>query len=134
MSLAISVPETHRDLLERPLFAHWATVRPDGAPQVNPMWFLWDGDEGVIKLTHTNTRHNYRFLQQEPRVAFSITDPDNEYRYLQVRGTVERIEDDPTGSFHKVLQQRYLGRANEVPDAPTRVLITVRPTGFKTKD
>jgi PPOX class probable F420-dependent enzyme len=134
MSLAISVPETHRDLLERPLFAHWATVRADGAPQVNPMWFLWDGDEGVIKLTHTNTRHNYRYLQQEPRVAFSITDPENEYRYLQVRGTVESIEDDPTGSFHKVLQQRYLGRADEVPDAPTRVLITVRPTGFKTKD
>jgi len=44
-------PETHRDLLQRPVFAHLATVRSDGAPQVNPMWFLWDAEQGVIKAS-----------------------------------------------------------------------------------
>jgi nitroimidazol reductase NimA-like FMN-containing flavoprotein (pyridoxamine 5'-phosphate oxidase superfamily) len=68
-------PESHLDLLERPLFAHLATVREDGAP-VNPMWFLWDPANEVIKLTHTKKRHNFRYVQAEPRIALSITDPD----------------------------------------------------------
>src|SRR3981189_3501492 len=65
----VKPPESHLDLLERPLFAHLATVRADGAPQVNPMWFLYDADRNRILLTHTKVRHNYRYLQAEPRVA-----------------------------------------------------------------
>jgi PPOX class probable F420-dependent enzyme len=126
-------PATHLDLLERPVFAHWATVTSDGAPLVNPMWFLWDGDQGLIKLTHTNVRHNYRYLQREPRVAFSIADPDDGYRYLQIRGVVESIAPDPTGAFFQVLQQRYRGFTREVADRAVRVVISVRPTGFKAR-
>jgi PPOX class probable F420-dependent enzyme len=126
-------PATHLDLLERPLFAHFATVTSDGAPLANPMWFLWDGEQGVIKLTHTNNRHNYRYLRREPRVAFSIADPDDGYRYLQIRGVVDRIDPDPTGAFFQTLQQRYRGYTTEVADRDVRVLITVRPTGFKAR-
>jgi PPOX class probable F420-dependent enzyme len=124
-------PQTHVDLLERPLFAHFATVRADGAPQVNPMWFLWDAERGVVKMTHTKRRHNYRNVQREPRVAMSITDPDMPYRYIQVRGVVEGIEDDPTGSLHEVLQKRYKGTVAEVPDRENRVVLVIRPTAFR---
>ncbi len=126
-------PESHADLLERPLFAHLATVRPDGAPLVNPMWFLWDKAQEVIKLTHTKRRSNYSNFQQEPRVALAITDPDDPYRYLQIRGVVEAIEDDPTGGFYQVLQLRYRGRVGEVTDRQYRVIVTVRPTSFKVR-
>jgi len=127
-------PETHKDLLERPLFAHFATVREDGAPQVNPMWFLWDPESEVIKLTHTKTRHNYRYIQREPRVALSITDPETGYRYMQVRGVVEKIEDDPTGEFYNVLSMRYRGHPIEVRDKAVRVILHIRPTAFRTRD
>jgi len=126
-------PETHADLLDRPLFAHFATVRADGAPQVNPMWFLWDPDRCVLRLTHTRNRHNYRYIQREPRVALSIADPDDPYRYLQVRGVVDGIEADPTGAFYQVLQQRYRGATSEVPDRDVRVILTIRPTAFKAR-
>ncbi|HXM57213.1 MAG TPA: PPOX class F420-dependent oxidoreductase [Candidatus Dormibacteraeota bacterium] len=126
-------PATHLDLLERPLFAHLGTVTDDGAPLVNPMWFLWDGEEGVIRLTHTSNRHNYRYLRREPRVALSITEPGHEYRYLQVRGVVESIEPDPTGALFQALHQRYRGTSTSVPDRAVRVAITVRPTGFKAR-
>jgi PPOX class probable F420-dependent enzyme len=126
-------PATHVDLLERPIFAHLATVRPDGSPQVNPMWFLWDAGEGVIKLTHTRERHNYRYIQREPRVALSIADEADPYRYLKVRGVVERVEDDPTGGFYNVLQQRYRGITAEVADRAVRVILTVRPTAFRAR-
>ena len=125
-------PETHTDLLERPLFAHFATVRPDGAPLVNPMWFLWDSGQGVVKMTHTKKRSNYRYVQREPRVALSIADPDMPYRYIQLRGVVESIEDDPTGAFYQVLQLRYRGAVSEVPDRADRVILTIRPTAFRT--
>lgn len=98
---------------------------------MNPMWFLWDPDKGLIKLTHTKRRSNYNYFQQEPRVALAISDPDDPYRYLQVRGVVESIEDDPTGAFYEVLQLRYRGKVGEVTDRVYRVIVTVRPTGFK---
>jgi PPOX class probable F420-dependent enzyme len=126
----VQPPESHADLLTRPVFAHLATVRPDGAPLVNPMWFLWDEANGVIKFTHTKRRSNYNYFHSEPRVALAISDPDDPYRYLQVRGVVEAIEDDPTGAFYEILQKRY-GRTGEVSDRENRVIVTVRPTGFK---
>ena len=126
-------PESYLDLLERPLFAHFATVTSDGAPLVNPMWFKWDNDASVLKLTHTNERHNYRYLQKNPRVALSITDPDDQYRYLQLRGVIDQVEADPTGAFYQSLQQRYRGTTSEVKDRDVRVVFTVRPTGFKVR-
>jgi PPOX class probable F420-dependent enzyme len=129
----VALPASHLDLLGQPLFAHFATVAADGSPRVNPMWFLWDADAGVLKLTHTRNRHNFRYLQQEPRVALSITDPNDPYRYLQVRGVIERVEDDPTGVFYQRLQQRYRGYTTEVKDRAVRVVLTIRPTGFKAR-
>lgn len=126
-------PESHLDLLQKPVFAHFATVRADGAPLVNPMWFLWDAERQRLKLTHIKSRHNYRNLQDEPRVALSMADPDDQYRYLQVRGVIEQVEDDPTGEFYNVLAMRYRGHRVEVKDRAERVILTVRPTAFKTR-
>jgi PPOX class probable F420-dependent enzyme len=126
-------PDSHLDLLDRPLFAHFATVATDGSPRVNPMWFLWDNDAGVIKLTHTNQRHNFRYLQKNPQVALSIVDPDNQYRYIQLRGVIEQVEPDPTGAFYQSLQQRYRGKTSEVKDRDVRVVFTIRPTGIKAR-
>ncbi len=129
----VKLPNSHLDLLERPLFAHFATVAGDGSPRVNPMWFLWDAEAGVLKLTHTNQRHNFRYLKSNQRVALSITDPDDQYRYLQVRGEIEKVENDPTGAFYQTLQQRYRGYTAEVTDKAVRVVLTFRPTGYKAR-
>jgi PPOX class probable F420-dependent enzyme len=121
------VPASHVDLLERPLFAHLATVRPDGAPQSSVMWFAWDGSR--IRMTHTRTRQKFANLAREPRVALSVADPDDQYRFLELRGTVEKIEDDPGAEFYRSLQHRY-GMDYEVTDADVRVVITIRPERF----
>ena len=121
------VPASHVDLLERPLFAHLATVRPDGAPQSSVMWFAWDGEK--IRMTHTKTRQKFKNLGEEPRVALSIADPDDQYRFLELRGTVEKIEDDLGAEFYRSLQRRY-GMDYKVTDADVRVVITIRPERF----
>jgi PPOX class probable F420-dependent enzyme len=123
-----TLPDKYADLLERPLFGHLATVRPDGRPQSSVMWFVWDGSR--IKLTHTKNRQKFQNFAHEPRVAISIADPDNPYRFLEVRGVVEKIEDDDeTASFYKSLQTRY-GMDYEITDAPFRVIVTVKPESF----
>ena len=61
----------------------------------------------------------------------SIIDPDNPYRYLEVRGVVEEIVPDPTGAFYMHLNDRYSGPLTEPPaDKADRVILVVRPTGF----
>jgi PPOX class probable F420-dependent enzyme len=121
-------PESHADLLERPLFGHLATVRPDGSPQSNVMWFEYV--DGVLKFTHTSGRQKYRNIQHEKRVAFSIIDPDSTDRFIEVRGEVTDIEQDtPDAAFYQHLQQRY-DDVYPIPDADVRVVITVTPTSF----
>jgi PPOX class probable F420-dependent enzyme len=121
-------PESHADLLQRPLFAHLATVRPDGSPQSSVMWFAWDGSR--IRMTHTKTRQKFANLEHQPRVALSIADPDDQYRFLEIRGTVEDITDEDTGApFYKSLQHRY-GMDYPVNDANVRVVITIRPDRY----
>jgi PPOX class probable F420-dependent enzyme len=124
----VEVPEKYKDLIDRPLFTHLATVRPDGAPQANPMWFVYK--DGLFWFTHTDFRQKYRNIEHEPRVAFSIVDPDSAYRYVEVRGVVDHIEKDPTGSLYAELSSRYGGDGQAPPDAPSRVKIAVRATHF----
>ena len=66
-------------------------------------------------------------------MAFSVVDPEDPYRYLQVRAVLEGFERDPTGAFYQRLQQRYRGRTSEVKDRDVRGILTFRPTGFKAR-
>src|ERR1700753_738979 len=61
------IPADYRDLLERPLYGHLATVRQDGTVQVEPMWFEFDGE--FIQFTHTSKRQKYRNLMANPSAA-----------------------------------------------------------------
>lgn len=115
------------DLLTRPLVAHLATVRPDGSPQVNPVWFRWDGT--YLWLTMTSTRQRYRNMSAHPSVAVSIVDPDDPYRYLEVRGHIERMDADPEATEFLRLARRYGLAIDATPqDAPQRLAVTIRPT------
>jgi PPOX class probable F420-dependent enzyme len=125
------VPESHRDLLQRPLFAHLATLRPDGAPQSSVMWFAWDGQR--VRFSHTRNRQKYRNLENDPRVSFHVQDPDNPYRTLEVRGLVESMVPDAETVFYRSLQKRY-DFVTPVYDADTRVIITVTPVSFVAVD
>ena len=47
----VEIPDRARELLAQPLIVNLATTRPDGAPQVNPMWFIWDGDAKTLRTS-----------------------------------------------------------------------------------
>ena len=87
------------------------------------------GTGRAIRLTHTCTRQKFANLSREPRVALSIADPDDQYRFLEIRGTVEKIEEDPGAEFYRSLQHRY-GIDYPILDADVRVVITIRPDRY----
>lgn len=119
------IPEPLADLVERPLYAHLATVRADGTPQVNPTWFRFDGE--YLWLTTTTGRQKHRNWQVQPAVALSITDPDRPSRYLEIRGRVEQIIPDPEGAEFVRLAERYSMAQGPPPDAADRIAVAIRP-------
>ena len=61
----------------------------------------------------------------------SVIDPDNSYRFIEIRGVVEEIVPDPTGAFYMTLNDKYSGPLTEPPaDKVDRVVLVVRPTGL----
>lgn len=123
----VEIPPDYKDLLESTALAHVATTGPDGEPQNNPVWFDWDGEH--LKFSQTKTRQKYRNVQREPRIALSIVDPENPYRYLEVRGEVIRIEEDPDLDFINAMAKKYLGM-DEYPNhqpGDERVVIHIEP-------
>jgi PPOX class probable F420-dependent enzyme len=103
-----AIPEKYRDLFEKKAFAHLATVGSDGAPQVTPVWIDYDGTH--VRFNTAKGRVKVANLGRNPRVALSIQDPDNPYRYVQVRGRVMESTEDGAEAHIDALAKRYLGQ------------------------
>lgn len=118
------IPAGYANLLEQPNIGHLATLRPDGRIQLNDMWYLFDGEN--IRFTHTSKRVKFHNLQLNPAMTLSITDPDNDYRYIELRGRLGEVIEDPTGAFYQQLDRRY-GAENPPtpPDAADRVILVM---------
>ncbi len=121
------IPEKHRDLLGITAPAHVATIGPKGEPRSNPVWFDWDGEH--VRFSQTKARQKYRNLHRDPRTALSIVDPDDPFRYLEIRGAVERIEEDADLALINSMAKKYLGEDEYRNHRPgdERVVVLVKP-------
>lgn len=127
MSEKSVIPESHKDLLESTALADVATIGPDGAPQVNPVWFGWDGSR--ISFSQTKARQKYKNLHKDNRIALSIVDPANPYRYIEIRGKVVEFIEDPDKAFIDSMAKKYLGEDKYPWSQPgeERVVVVVQP-------
>ncbi|HEV8249345.1 MAG TPA: PPOX class F420-dependent oxidoreductase [Gaiellaceae bacterium] len=82
-----------RALVDGRNFAYVASTRPDGSPDVVPVWVASVGDR-IAFFTQTTTS-KYRNLERDPRVAISIGDDENPYRAANLRGRVVERRTDP---------------------------------------
>jgi PPOX class probable F420-dependent enzyme len=102
------IPDNFLDLLTaKKAFASIATVMKDGTPQVTPVWF--DYTDGKIRVNTARGRVKSRTLRQGAPVALAIIDPDNAYRYLQVRGRVTSVTEQGADEHIDSLAKKYLG-------------------------
>ena len=125
--MASTIPDTHKDLLQKPAFANLATLNPDGSPQVTPVWFEYDGSTIIINTARGRVKD--RNLQREPRVALTIVDPENPYRYVGIQGRVTDMTENGADAGIDKLAKKDLGKdkypwksANEV-----RVIVRIAP-------
>jgi PPOX class probable F420-dependent enzyme len=102
------IPQTHLDLFKKKAFAHLATLMPDGKPQVTPVWVDYDGKYVVINTAQGRLKD--KNMQRDGRIALSITDPDNPYRYLEVRGRIAERTHQGADAHIDAMAKKYLGQ------------------------
>jgi PPOX class probable F420-dependent enzyme len=116
--------ETYRDILDKRAFAHLATVGPDGTPQVTPVWVDFDGSH--VRINTARGRVKERNLRRAPRVALSVQDPDNPYRYVQIRGRVVEMTEEGADAHIDALARKYLGQERYPYRRPGEVRVMVK--------
>ncbi len=108
-------------------FIFLATLMKDGSPQVTPVWVDLEGDR--ILVNSEQKRVKTRNMRRDPRVALSVQEPGNPYRYLEVRGRVTEITTDGAAAHIDKLAKKYLGQDRYPFNQPgdVRVIIKITP-------
>ena len=123
-----TIDPQYLDLFNKRAFASLATLMPDGSPQVTPVWIDYDGR--YIWVNTARGRQKDLNMTTDPRVALEIRDPEDPYRYIQIRGRVVEITEDGADAHMDKMAQKYLGQAryaNHTPDQ-IRVIYKILPS------
>ncbi len=121
------IPKQYLDLFseEKKAFGYLATIMPDGSPQVTPVWVDYDGAHVIFNTAKGRVKE--RNLRRDGRVALTISDPTNPYRYIQVRGRAEISEEGADAHIDR-LAKKYLGVDTYPYRQPGEVRLIVRIT------
>ncbi|HEX4283508.1 MAG TPA: PPOX class F420-dependent oxidoreductase [Terracidiphilus sp.] len=123
----VAIPDKYKDLLgDKKAFASLATLMPDGTPQVTPVWFDYDGKS--LMVNSARGRQKDLNIRRDPRVTLTIMDPENPYRYVEVRGRVTDITQEGATEHIDKMAKKYLDK-DKYPFAQpgeVRVLYRVR--------
>ncbi|MFM9972806.1 MAG: PPOX class F420-dependent oxidoreductase [Burkholderiales bacterium] len=101
-------PEKYMDLFQKKSFGAFTTLMPDGSPQTTPVWV--DYQNGDIWVNSALGRQKDKNVRRDARVAVTIMDPDNPYRYVEVRGTVKEITQTGADEHIDAMAKKYLGQ------------------------
>src|SRR5262245_61031175 len=121
------ISEKYLDLLQKKkAFASVATVMADGSPQVTPVWF--DYKDGIVRVNTARGRVKAHTLREGAPVALAIIDPDDPYRYVQIR--VRRVAEEGAAQHIDSLAKKYLGEDKYTLGRPgeVRLLAEIEPT------
>jgi PPOX class probable F420-dependent enzyme len=121
------IPDKYLDLFEKRAFAHLATLMPDGSPQVTPVWVDFDGT--FVLVNSAKGQQKDLNMKRDGRVALSIQDPEDPYRYMQVRGHVVEITDQGADAHIDKMAKKYLGKdvyPNRTPGM-VRLIYKIKP-------
>jgi PPOX class probable F420-dependent enzyme len=127
MSQPLMISSDYHDLLSAANTAVFVTLGPDGGPHASPVWFLFDGTR--VSVSTTADRQKHRNMLKNPRVAFTVFDPANPLRYVEIRGTVE-LSDDPDNSVRDAVARKHGFEDGAKFDSPgsRRITATINVT------
>ncbi len=121
------IPDKYLDLFDKKAFANLATLNPDGTPQVTPVWVDYDGSH--LLVNSARGRRKDKNMENNRAVALSIQDPDNPYRYLEVRGRVDEITEQNADQHIDKMAKKYMGVDKYPLSQPgeVRVIYKIKP-------
>jgi len=102
------IPEKYADLFHKKAFGSLGTIMPDGSPQVTPVWIDYDGN--YVMFNSAKGRQKDRNVRRDPRVAVAVIDPENPYRYIEIRGRVAEITEEGADDHINKMSKKYLGK------------------------
>lgn len=115
------------ELLRGRNFGHFVTIDEDGSPQATPLWIDVDDDGDVLVNTAAGRRKD-RNVRRDPRVAISVHEQANPYRWLSINGTVVELVEGPDADAHiDSLSRKYAGKPWELVPGQVRVRYRIRP-------
>lgn len=124
--MTISIPESHHDLLTKPIVATLLTITPEGHPHGTVVWCRMNGSH--IQVAIQNNTQKYQNLMANPRVSLVLVDTENPYRYIEIRGTTT-ISVENVSVIMKDIARKYLRPDFNVSHGEdTRVIVTITPT------
>ena len=125
--MSTSIPDSHRDLIDGPVYIQLATHLSSGAIQVNPVWCNYDGAHVLINSARGRVKD--KNMRANPHVTLLAMDPQNPYRWLEIRGLVEEITEEGADAHIDELTQLYLKQRSYPFRQPgeVRVLYKVKP-------
>jgi PPOX class probable F420-dependent enzyme len=124
----MTIPDTHKDLIEGPIVVALSTVMPDGRPQTTPVWCNYDGTH--ILVNTARGRQKDKNLTARPMATILVIDPQNPYRYLEIRGQVAEVTEAGAVEHINQLGVLYTGKSFFKPgqkSPATRVIYKIKP-------
>ena len=130
--MAGAIPDQFKDLFSKVAFAQLATLMPDGSPQVTPVWCDFDGTN--VRVNSAKGRVKDKNMRRNKKVALSVQDPENPYRFLAMRGEVVEITEEGADAHIDALAKKYLGKDKYPFRGPgeVRVIYKIRPVNVHT--
>jgi PPOX class probable F420-dependent enzyme len=128
------IPDSHKELFEKPVIASLATIMPSGQPQVNPVWCDYDGTH--VRVNSSKGRAKDKNMRERPQVTLLLINPESVWHWIEVRGTVEEIIEEGADAHIDALAQKYLGVDKfpyRQPDQ-VRVMYKIKPTRVNAVD
>ncbi len=103
----VDLPDELLGLLRGRATCYLATTMPDGSPQLTQTWVDTDGRNIVVNTVEGFQK--VRNVERDPRVAVTVSDPENPTRYFAVRGHVVAASTEGAAEHIEALSQRYTG-------------------------
>ena len=127
------IPDSHRDLLDKPLYAIFTTIAPDGIPENTVVWCSYDGTHVLVNTAEGRRKSNN--VNANPKVALSVLDPENPYRWIDVRGVVEEVVPDENNANINAHAKLYAGVDEyfggvapiEAKETQIRIIFKIKP-------
>lgn len=127
MPKKVALSEEAKRLIEGLSFGHLATLMPDGSPQVTPVWVDHDGE--YVLVNTEEERQKPKNMRNDPRVALSITDSENPYKGVAIRGRVVDMTHEGAKDHIDKMAKKYMGK-DEYPyyqPDKARIIVKIEP-------